>query len=548
MSDSNNNNNNNVSHEDMTSLSYFDHSSGKRVNTDIVLVEAIRSQYPNLDLVVAPQGRLNLLAYAGAGHATATPLEDVVKDPVYGPGLKWRSYAPPAHRLDSSPGNMVERVIFGKYMYKWKDQEAILYVAEGRDGGSSYPNPTFHYILSNAEHKVNELIKDATKWGSELHNEVWVFDGGYWQKSAELYNSVQKSSWESVILDEDMKKALISDVENFFDGQQTYQDLKVPWKRGVIYYGPPGNGKTISIKAMMHSLYQRGVQGDSRLAVPTLYVRTLSSFGGPEYSLSQIFGKARQEAPCYLVFEDLDSIVNDSVRSYFLNEVDGLKSNDGILMVGSTNHLDRLDPGIAKRPSRFDRKCYFPNPDYDQRVQYAKFWQGKLKDNKDLDFPDELCEKIAEITPKFSFAYMQEAFVASLLAIAARGGKSVEEADREAERWSGPQDPMKSALGTLHANFARKLPFGDLSDPTPTSDAELDKLELWIEMKKQVKILREEMNEENSKAAWGMPSRPKVANPVLNPTQFRDELDAILHGGQERRPRHPISEFEQLYG
>jgi hypothetical protein len=143
---------------------------------------------------------------------------------------------------------------------------------------------------------------------------------------------------------------------------------------------------------------------------------------------------------------------------------------------------------------------------------------------------------------------MQEAFVASLLAIAARGGKSVEEANREAERWSGPQDPMKSALGTLHANFARKLPFGDLSDSTPTSDAELDKLELWIEMKKQVKILREEMDEDNSKTAWGMPSRPKVANPVLNPTQFRDELDAILHGGQERRPRHPISEFEQLYG
>ena len=60
-----------------------------------------------------------------------------------------------------------------------------------------------------------------------------------------------------------------------------------------------------------------------------------------------IFQKARQEAPCYLVFEDLDSIVSDNVRSYFLNEVDGLKRNDGILMVGSTNHLDRLDPGIA---------------------------------------------------------------------------------------------------------------------------------------------------------------------------------------------------------
>lgn len=537
---------NTTSQEDMAALSYFDHSSGKRINTDVVLIEAIRSQYPNLDLTVAPQGRLNLLAYASAGFAKVTPLEDSVTDPVYGPGVKWRSYAPPSHRLDPSPGYMVERVIFGKYMYKWKDQEAILYIAEGRDGGSYYPSPTLHYVLSNASHKVDELIKDATKWGSELHNEVWVFDGGYWQKSAELYRSVQKSTWDSVILDEDMKKALIADVENFFDGRQTYEDLKVPWKRGVIYYGPPGNGKTISIKAMMHSLYQRGKEGDSRLAVPTLYVRTLTSFGGPEYSLAQIFGKAREQAPCYLVFEDLDSIVSDHVRSYFLNEVDGLKSNDGILMVGSTNHLDRLDPGIAKRPSRFDRKYYFPNPDYDQRMQYAKFWQGKLKDNKDLDFPDELCGKIAEITPKFSFAYMQEAFVASLLAIAARGGKSVEDADRDAERWAGPQDPMKSTTGTLHTNFARRLPFGDIYDPASEPDSDLDKLELWQEMKKQVKILREEMDEKNRKGDWELPSRSKAATLRPNPTQFRDELDAILHGGEERRPKHPHPEFEYL--
>ncbi|KAF1834203.1 ATP-dependent Zn protease [Decorospora gaudefroyi] len=534
-----------MSHEDMASLSYFDHSSAKRVNTDIVLVETIRTQYPDLDLVVAPQGRLNLLAYASAGFAKATALDDVVKDPVYGPGLKWRSYAPPARRLDTGPGVMVERVIFGKYMYRWKDQEAILYLAEGRDGMASYPAPTNHYILSNASHKVDELIKEATKWGAELHNEVWVFDGGYWQKSAELYNSVQKSNWESVILDEDMKKSLIADVDNFFDGQKTYQDLKVPWKRGLIYYGPPGNGKTISIKAMMHSLYQRGAHGDTRLAVPTLYVRTLSSFGGPEYALAQIFGKARQEAPCFLVFEDLDSIVSDSVRSYFLNEVDGLKANDGILMVGSTNHLDRLDPGIAKRPSRFDRKYYFPDPSYGQRVQYAKFWQGKLKDNKEVDFPDELCEKIAEITSKFSFAYMQEAFVATLLAMAARGGKNLTEAEVEAERWAGPQDPMKLGADTLHANFGRCVSLVGTDHVTSVSEPDVEKLELWIEMKRQVKILREEMEEKKRKSDWELPSRPKVSA-APNPTNFRDELDAILHGGQERRPRHLFPEFEYL--
>lgn len=41
--------------------------------------------------------------------------------------------------------------------------------------------------------------------------------------------------------------------------------------------------------------------------------------------------------------------MTDSVRSYFLNEIDGLQSNDGIFIVGSTNHLERLDPGISVR-------------------------------------------------------------------------------------------------------------------------------------------------------------------------------------------------------
>jgi transitional endoplasmic reticulum ATPase len=513
------------SHEDQAGREYFHHSSAQRISTDVVLIEALRKQYPHLELVVVPQGLINLLAYAAAGHAKATPLEDAVKDPVYGVGVKLRSYVPPYRRFDGGPGAFVENVMFGKFLYKWKDSEAILYIADGRDGSMSYPAIRNHYILTPNEHKVDALIKEAAIWGAQLHNEVWVFDGGYWQKSAELYNSVQKAEWSNVILDEDMKKALIADVTNFFDGQETYANLKVPWKRGVIYYGPPGNGKTISIKAMMHTLYQRGVEtGDKRLTVPTLYVRTLASYGGPEYSLRMIFGKARQEAPCYLVFEDLDSIVNDNVRSYFLNEVDGLSSNDGIMMVGSTNHLDRLDPGISKRPSRFDRKYFFPNPSFDQRVQYAQFWQNKLKSNKDIDFPNELCKKIAGITNDFSFAYMQEAFVASLLAIAVRGGKNV---DVDDNRWAGPHDPL-----TIHTQL-RHLHMGGGDDP------DFDHLELWVEIQKQVKILKDEMDEKKKNGGGvddavrvrqvetEMPNRPRVG--VESLTRYRDELDVLLH-------------------
>ena len=72
--------------------------------------------------------------------------------------------------------------------------------------------------------------------------------------------------------------------------------------------------------------------------VTTLVVKTLAQRSGPQMSVRQIFTKARQTAPCLLLFEDVDSLVTDQVRSYFLNEVDGLENNEGILMIGSTNN------------------------------------------------------------------------------------------------------------------------------------------------------------------------------------------------------------------
>lgn len=241
-----------------------------------------------------------------------------------------------------------------------------------------------------------------------------------------------------------------------------------------------GNGKTISIKAMMHSLNDRADP------IPTLYVRSLSGYGGPEYSLSSIFRKARQMAPCLLVFEDLDSIVTDDVRSYFLNEVDGLKNNDGVLMVGSTNHLERLDPGISKRPSRFDRKYLFPEPNLEQRVQYCEFWRKKLDDNADVEFPARLSNAIAAITKGFSFAYIQEAFVAALLAIANGDADDDDVEDQMRTLTCAGDDP--SNLKALLMNSV-------------ADDGDLERYVLWKEIKKVIKTLREELESEREKGA-----------------------------------------------
>ena len=72
--------------------------------------------------------------------------------------------------------------------------------------------------------------------------------------------------------------------------------------------------------------------------------------------MADVFNKARQLAPCILVLEDLDSLINDRNRSFFLNQLDGLTGNDGLLVLCTTNHAERLDPALSERPSRFDRK------------------------------------------------------------------------------------------------------------------------------------------------------------------------------------------------
>jgi ATP-dependent 26S proteasome regulatory subunit len=167
-------------------------------------------------------------------------------------------------------------------------------------------------------------------------------------------------------------------------------------------------------------------------------------------------------APCLLIFEDIDSLVSPMVRSYFLNEVDGLESNHGILMIGSTNHLEQLDPGIAKRPSRFDRKYLFDVPSRDERIQYAEYWRHKIRNNKKVDFPQQMSSRVADITNDFSFAYMKEAFVAALLVIVAR---------------SDEKQTFRHREDDLSGNI------------------------LWRELKKQIEGLRKEMETETESAS-----------------------------------------------
>ncbi|KAI0795879.1 P-loop containing nucleoside triphosphate hydrolase protein [Abortiporus biennis] len=285
---------------------------------------------------------------------------------------------------------------------------------------STTKNSFYFYglVFEGSDDRVGrELASEVYRWGNNLKEEIWVFEGGWWSKNKMLYQAVKTASWDDVVLKDEFKEGLKRDAETFFASKEVYNSLGITWKRGILLLGPPGNGKTESIKALLNEL-----------EYPALYVKSFTTNFGPEHGVRTIFDRARKHSPCILVLEDLDAMVTEKVRSFFLNELDGLAQNDGILTIATTNHPERIDDAILNRPSRFDVKYDFSLPDLELRKAFATKWirkvqalGGRAANGEGVILRrslDEVAQDVAEKTDGWSFAFLKELFISFLLRLA----------------------------------------------------------------------------------------------------------------------------------
>ncbi|KAJ7500964.1 P-loop containing nucleoside triphosphate hydrolase protein [Mycena galericulata] len=254
---------------------------------------------------------------------------------------------------------------------------------------------------------------------------MFVFNQGFWKKDQNLADSIAAVHRDDLVLDDKVLNGLQRDVESFFNSQSLYEDLKVVWKRGLLLTGPPGNGKSHTIKLLVKNskatcLYVRSTRGSSRHGI------------GTEECIAAIFKKARKTTPCLLVLEDLDSLIEASIRTFFLNELDGFAVNNGVLILASSNNPELIDPAV-NRPSRFDVIYSFEPPTYELRCRYSTKWLTKISElrgnrslSSPLQDPEELAKRIAQKTEGFSYAYMKELFLSFLFGLAHSGGKNAD--------------------------------------------------------------------------------------------------------------------------
>lgn len=263
---------------------------------------------------------------------------------------------------------------------------------------------TRHFVVAPDADLAERFFLSVSRLAASVERELMVFQNGRWERDAKLLEAASRARLEDLVLRGALLDELVADVRGFFAAREIYERYRIPFKRGILLYGPPGNGKTHFLKALL-----------ATLEVPCLYVKSLVNQRHDDHdALRRIFLRARRAAPCLLVLEDLDTIVSDGNRSFFLNELDGFADNTGVAVLATTNYPEKIDPSIIDRPSRFDRKYCFDLPSTEERLAFLERWASGLE--PEMRPSRDRLARTADKTRSFSFAYLKELTVSATMA------------------------------------------------------------------------------------------------------------------------------------
>jgi AAA+ superfamily predicted ATPase len=199
---------------------------------------------------------------------------------------------------------------------------------------------------------------------------------------------------EDVILPDKTLKLLERNVTDFIQQRERLRQLGMPIKKGLLFYGSPGTGKTHTIHYLA-----------SKLPDHTTLLITAGQVG----LLEEYFLLARFLQPAMVIIEDVDLIARDresmdgpceeSLLNRLLNEMDGLREDAAMLFVLTTNRPEHLEAALASRPGRIDQAIEFPLPDAAGRRKLIKLYSRGLPMEKDL--LEDIVRKTAHASPAF---------------------------------------------------------------------------------------------------------------------------------------------------
>lgn len=187
-------------------------------------------------------------------------------------------------------------------------------------------------------------------------------------------------------------EAVVKEIEMFWNKEKMFVDHNLTFKRGVLLWGPPGGGKTCTIKLAIHDLIKRnGIV--VKFTHPTIFSHGV-----------RILRDIQKHTPVIVLMEDIDAIIEHFNESEVINILDGVDMIEKVVFLATTNYPEKLGARILNRPSRFDRRFKIGMPNEQSRKMYI---ERLLDGKKDVD----VARWVAD-TDQLSIAHIRELFIA----------------------------------------------------------------------------------------------------------------------------------------
>ena len=190
---------------------------------------------------------------------------------------------------------------------------------------------------------------------------------------------------------QDEAKEALTEIVDFLDRPERYEEIGAKLPRGALLVGPPGTGKTLLAKA---------VAGEAKVPFFSIsgseFVEMFVGRGAAR--VRDLFKQAKEKAPCIVFIDEIDTIgkrrdtagfssndEREQTLNQLLTEMDGFDNHKGIVVLGATNRPETLDPALL-RPGRFDRRVHVELPDLTGRKAILKLHAKNVKLAGSIDF------------------------------------------------------------------------------------------------------------------------------------------------------------------
>jgi hypothetical protein len=264
---------------------------------------------------------------------------------------------------------IIENSIFDGFLnFKYDGINATYYKLHNEDEGE-LAFILFSDFVGDKIQFTKKFYEEAEKYEKVVNDKKILFVTNNISSGKHVWGNnkyINNRTFDYIFIDNKIRNEIIADLDRFANMESLYAEMNIKYKNTYLLYGPPGNGKSSLIVAI------------ATYTDRSIYRLQPSSKALSDSELNELLSDLPKK--CILVIEDIDSLFNNHREgtagitfSTFINTLDGVSSNDSLITILTTNHVNKLDPSMM-RSSRINKKWELSTINRDMVGRMMKKW------------------------------------------------------------------------------------------------------------------------------------------------------------------------------